>query len=331
MARPKLTPEGTKPEPQIDLSKYSFQTMRRPDGRTVQLERWGEIVIPDVLAPGGAELPPLVIDGPEARFQVFGDTGKGTQAQFDVAANIVALAKERGIHANFHVGDIIYPRGLTGPADPKLVDLYLKPYGALSEVHLMYGNHEYGNHTAGGVPEAWIEAARTGKAGDARIPQRYYSRRFLVDGMTIRALFLDSSTIAVDPLQLAWIKREVDKGADYTLVFGHHPIYSAGLHGVLPHMEQLVLPLLEGKADMYVCGHDHNLQLLRTQGGLPLMVSGSAGEERLSWRRPESEFFSPRMGTAFISVARDGIAAEWVNGKTRESLHAARFPRRTRA
>ena len=281
----------------------------------MQIERWGEIVVPDLLGPGGAELPPLIIDGPEARFQVFGDTGKGNADQRRVAEAML-------------VGDIIYPRGLLSATDPKLVDLYLKPYGALSEVHLMYGNHEYGDGRGAGVPEAWLEAVRTGKAGDARIPQRYYSRRFLVDGMTIRALFLDTATIAVDPLQLAWIKHEVDKGADYTLVFGHHPIYSAGLHGVLAHMEKLLLPLLEGKADMYVCGHDHNLQLLRTDKGLPLMVSGSAGEERVSWRTPKTEFFSQRMGTAFITVDREGINAEWMNGKTRESLHKAQFARR---
>ncbi len=320
--------ESTKPEPLIDLSGFVFKTHRRPDGREVQIERWGEIAIPDLLAPGGEELPPLYIEGSQARFQVFGDTGKGTAAQFEVAENIVAMAKERGIHANMLVGDIIYPRGLTSASDPKLEALYLKPYGALREVHLMYGNHEYGDSRGAGVPEAWLEAARTGQAGDARIPQRYYSRRFIVDGMTIRALFLDTSTIAVDPLQLAWIKREVEKGADYTLVFGHHPIYSAGLHGVLPHMEKLLMPLLEGKADMYVCGHDHNLQLLRTQRGLPLMVSGSAGEERVSWRTPKTEFFSQRMGTAFISIDRAGIDAEWVNGKSRESLHKARFARR---
>ncbi len=314
--------------PLVDLSGYTFVTHRRPDGREVKIERWGEIVIPDLLGPGGEELPPLQIAGADARFQVFGDTGKGTSAQFEVAANIVALAKERGIHANMHVGDIIYPRGLKSATDPKLADLYLKPYGALSEVHLMYGNHEYGDSRAAGVPEVWLEAARTGKAGDARIPQRYYSRRFIVDGMTIRALFLDTATIAVDPLQLAWIKGQVDKGADYTLVFGHHPIYSAGLHGVLPHMEKLLLPLLEGKADMYVCGHDHNLQLLRTEKGLPLMVSGSAGEERVSWHTPKTEFFSPRMGTAFITVNKAGIDAEWVNGKTRESLHKAHFARK---
>ena len=317
--------------PLVDLSGYQFVTITRPDGRKVQIERCGEICIPDVLMPGGAELPPLVIEGLALRLQLFGDTGKGTPQQFEVAKTITDLAKERGIHASFHLGDIIYPHGILSPTDRKLTDLYLDPYGALREVHLMYGNHEYGNGNRAGIPEAWLEAVRTGKAGDARIPQRYYSRRFLVDGMTVRAIVLDSSTIAVDPIQLAWLAETVAKGADYTIVFGHHPIYSAGLHGVLPHMEKLVLPILEGHADMYICGHDHNLQHLSTEKGMPLMVSGSAGEERVSWRSPKTEFFSSRMGTAFLTIDRAGMDAEYVNGKSREVLHRAHFPKRTPA
>ena len=332
---PRLAPggaQGTPPEPQVDLSTYKLHTLTRPDGRTLQIDQWGDLVIPDLLIPGGVEMEPLVIDGPQARLQCFGDSGKGTPDQFEVAANIVAMADERGVHASMHLGDIIYPAGIVRPDDPRIDTLYREPYGALRNPHAVLGNHEYGSWNEAGIAETWLDVAKIGKPGMFAMPARYYSQRILVDGMTIRCLFIDSGTLAVDPLQIAWLTRELMKGADRTIVFGHHPIYSGGIHGTIPHMEKLLLPLLEEHADLYIAGHDHNLQFLRSDKGLPLVVSGSAGEPRL---KPEpnghSEFFSSTMGTTFLSIDKNGIDVDLVDGKTRKTLFTKHLdPKRPR-
>jgi hypothetical protein len=156
------------------------------------------------------------------------------------------------------------------------------------------------------------------------MPQRYYSRRFLVDGMTVRALFLDTNTIAVDPLQLAWIKRELAKPADVRLVVGHHTIHSGGNRRSLPHMETLLLPLFQNKVDLYVCGHEHSLQFVNSPG-LPQLITGSAGKEATMKPNGRAEFFSSVMGTSFIDISRKGIDLELVAGKNRHSLFKRRL------
>jgi len=62
-------------------------------------------------------------------------------------------------------------------------------------------------------------------------------------------------------------------------VVGHHTIYSSGMHGA--NMRAL-LPLLESRtqgADLYVCGHDHDLELIgdRTGHARPLFLISGAG------------------------------------------------------
>lgn len=320
--------DPTKPTPLVDLSDKRFNRHVRPDGQAVLIEEWGDICIPDRLIPGGVEMPPLAIEGSSLTINVFGDTGKGTDEQLLVARNISAMADERGAQVTVHVGDIIYPSGILTPSDPRVRSLLLEPYASLREKHICWGNHEYGNSRAAGVPEAWLEVA---KAEDPRTfaqPSRYYSRRFLVDGMTVRAVFLDSSTVAVDPAQLAWARSELEKPADMRIVFGHHPIYSGGLHGSLPHMEKLLLPMLEQHADLYCCGHEHNLQFLRSAAGFPLVVSGAAGEERTAWRKPQTEFFSGHMGTTFLRIDRSGIEIEMRDGRSRKTLFTKHVPRR---
>ena len=134
--------------------------------------------------------------------------------------------------------------------------------------------------------------------------------------------------VAVDPAQLAWARSELEKPADMRIVFGHHPIYSGGLHGSLPHMEKLLLPMLEQHADLYCCGHEHNLQFLRSAAGFPLVVSGAAGEERTAWRKPQTEFFSGHMGTTFLRIDRSGIEIEMRDGRSRKTLFTKHVPRR---
>lgn len=320
--------DPTIPTPLIDLSDKVFNTVFRPDGRPVKIEQWGDIVIPDRLLPGGVEMAPLVLDGTSVVINVFGDTGKGTDDQFLVARNIAAMADKRGARVTAHVGDIIYPSGILDMSDARVRDWLREPYMALQNKRICWGNHEYGNSRAAGVVEAWLDVAKADLPGTFAQPARFYSQRLIVDGMTIRTLYLDTCTLAVDPAQMAWIRSELEKPADMRIVFGHHPVYSGGLHGSLPHMEKLLLPLLENHADLYCCGHEHNLQFLRSGTGFPLVVSGAAGEKRAAWRKPQSEFFSPEMGTTFLTVDRSGIAVEMCNGKTQETLFTTTIARR---
>ena len=52
--------------------------------------------------------------------------------------------------------------------------------------------------------------------------------------------------------------------ADYLFVVGHHPTYSTGKHGPGSTTVRALLPIMQRyKVDMYLFGHDHNLEHLR--------------------------------------------------------------------
>mmetsp|Transcript_13939 Transcript_13939/g.40840 ORF Transcript_13939/g.40840 Transcript_13939/m.40840 type:complete len:351 (-) Transcript_13939:233-1285(-) len=72
--------------------------------------------------------------------------------------------------------------------------------------------------------------------------------------------------VAADQDQLTWLNQTLcESAADWNLVMGHFPIFSAttGEHGDTPSLIDQVLPILEacgGHNTLYFSGHDHILQ-----------------------------------------------------------------------
>ena len=322
---------GTAPEPLIDVSGFTFHDHVRPDGQPVRVEYHGSFVIPHLLPPGGAELPPLVLPGKSLNIMAFGDGGHGSKAQRETALALTRMGRDRGVNFSVHVGDMVYPHGIVSADDPQIERKVTGMYGELPELHAIPGNHDYGARGGAGMPEALVELANRNLPGTFKMPTRYYSRLITVDGMTIRAIFMDTSTLPVDPIQLKWLEAQLAKDADYTLVFGHHPVQNDGWHGASPFMKERILPLLEARADLYVCGHEHNQQQLRTAGGLPTVISGAASESRPMWPWGDREFGSVRKGGAFFAVSREGIRYEALSSSKEEVLFTNTFQRRPRS
>ena len=77
--------------------------------------------------------------------------------------------------------------------------------------------------------------------------------------------------------QLEWIVREIRSStADYILVGGHYPIYSAGMHGNTQILIDNLTPTFE-KFDVtaFLAGHDHNNQHIIVNN-LNYLVTGCA-------------------------------------------------------
>lgn len=87
-------------------------------------------------------------------------------------------------------------------------------------------------------------------------------------------------TEAEEKEQLAWLKTELAKPrAPFTIVAGHHPLYSNGDHGdtkaLIAQWESL---FQEHKVHAYLCGHDHDLQHLEMKGLFTThLLSGGGG------------------------------------------------------
>lgn len=324
----RVTNDPTKPSPLIDISGYRFTNHTRADGQKVSIEITGSLVVPEKLAPGGIELPPLHV--PNLSFICFGDSGKGTQAQREIAEALVRMGKARNISFGVHTGDIFYPNGVQSADDPNIQRLYTNLYKDLPNIQATLGNHDYGHINGTGIPEAIAEAANAGRAGFDH-GQRYFARQVISPQGSVRLIMLDTSTISVDLPQINWLRSQLEKDdSTYTIVVGHHPIHNNGWHGSSSIMKKLLLPLLDAKADMYLCGHEHNQQELFSDGGLPVILSGAAAEARPTWPGGKAHFTSVRRGAAFFTIDKDGIHVDFMSAYKDRSLHTDTFQRRER-
>jgi hypothetical protein len=104
------------------------------------------------------------------------------------------------------------------------------------------------------------------------MPSPYYS--FTAGPVQFFAL----DTNEVSDAQLLWLKEALTASrAPWKMVYGHHPIYSGGEHGDNATLIEKLLPVLKGKADAYLAGHDHDLQHLKPEDGLHFFINGAGG------------------------------------------------------
>jgi hypothetical protein len=89
-----------------------------------------------------------------------------------------------------------------------------------------------------------------------------------------------SMTAEEEKAQLAWLEAELAKPrAPFTIVVGHHPLYSNGDHGDTKQLIAQWDPLFQKhKVHAYLCGHDHDLQHLELEGRFTThLLSGGGG------------------------------------------------------
>ncbi|HEY1121788.1 MAG TPA: metallophosphoesterase [Haloferula sp.] len=83
--------------------------------------------------------------------------------------------------------------------------------------------------------------------------------------------------------QILWLERELSsKRAPFTVVCGHHPIYSDANHGDTKELVEIIGPMLEKHGvHAYFCGHDHDLQHMELEGLRTSFVLSGGGGARL--------------------------------------------------
>ncbi|HEX7183901.1 MAG TPA: metallophosphoesterase [Thermoanaerobaculia bacterium] len=213
------------------------------------------------------------------RVLAFGDFGTSGVGQHSVARAMAEVDRQAPFHFGITLGDNFYSRGLNSPTHPRWQTDWEDLYSRLGiRIYATLGNHDYRDPAS---PKAQIARSRLSKTWC--LPRPYYTfvagpvQFFAVDTDPIEKL-----RSSVDE-QMSWLDGALATSrAPWKVVFGHHPVYTNGEHGgqagFLPALRQRLLPVLKKhKVDVYLTGHDHDLQALKPEGGVRFFISGGGG------------------------------------------------------
>jgi acid phosphatase len=219
----------------------------------------------------GTPLPrvPLAPRADTLRIAVVGDTGEGSDR---VARGIAALHARTPLDAVVITGDAFYPCGPASATDPQW-----NRVRALSQIGVplfpVLGNHDFCGKS---LPVAQI--------GATVVPHwQFPARQYVVESKLAELLMLDTTPYASarDDDAAEAVRQGFTRKTKWRIAVGHHPIVSSGYHGHFPrdqHLRMVTLdPLMRhAKVDLYICGHDHHLELI--DGQPRLLISGAGSD-----------------------------------------------------
>jgi tartrate-resistant acid phosphatase type 5 len=245
----------------------ALATLAAADDRWVVEER-------GAMLPGFMRKPPAVFSvkpaGESIRLVGMGDFGSGTQSQRDVAAAIVQMAKAEPFDFGLTFGDNFYPSGMKGTDDSRWRDWWEALYSPLGIVfYPSLGNHEWYSDDGAAAEIAYRSATW-------RFPAPYYS----FTAGPVQFFALDTTIISEE--QILWLDQAIGAStAPWKVVYGHHPIFAperdarSGLY--LKYMQARLWPVIRGRVDAYLCGHQHAMAHMDPRDGVRFFMSGGGG------------------------------------------------------
>lgn len=270
------------------------------------------------------------------RLHVIGDWGRrGLDHQRHVAVAMAERARTRPITAVVSTGDNFYEDGVASLADPHWDESFERVYDA-PELQVPWivalGNHDHRGRVASMLH-------RTALCDRWLMPERWYSGRLPVqadeDGPEIELIVLDTSVFlsryraggAEEILGLRWSARAAEEQLAWLderlaapkpawrVVVGHHPLWSGGsVHGPSEEMQNALGERLEGGGvDLYLAGHEHDLQHNEI-GGVDHVVSGAAATVRATGRSWWTRFAAATPGFVEIDAEESELRATFVDG-----------------
>jgi tartrate-resistant acid phosphatase type 5 len=269
-------------------------------------ERWTTIVRGGLL-PTFFQKPPapfsLKPPGSSVRVLAFGDFGDGSDPQKRVAASMLRYHQQQPFDFAITLGDNFYPRGMESPSDSRWDTWWSALYDPLKiHFYASFGNHDWNQPNS---PAA--EILFSGRSPSWRMPAAYYT----FEAGPVQFFALDTDIIS--EAQILWLTESLDKSrATWKIVYGHHPIYSAGQHEDNDEKIAQLLPVLKGRADIYLAGHDHDMQHLKPEGSLHFFVAGTGGKLRTIEPGPRSLFARSARGFAVLDADAATLTVKFV-------------------
>ena len=276
-------------------------------GRLIaEQERWTTLVRGGLL-PTFFQKPPALFTLKPAeqpvRVLAFGDYGDGSAAQKQVAGAMLRYHQQQPFDFAITLGDNFYPAGMDSPTDPRWDTWWSALYDPLKvPFYVSMGNHDWNQSDS---PAAEILFSE--RSPSWRLPAAYYT----FEAGPVQFFALDTDIIS--EAQLLWLTEELDRSqATWKVVYGHHPIYSEGQHEDNNQKIAQLLPVLKDRADVYIAGHDHDMQHLKPEGRLHFFVAGSGGKLRPIKPGPRSLFARSAHGFAVIDADAVTLTVKFV-------------------
>ena len=250
-----------------------------------------------------------------------GDFGSGDKNQLAVATALALRQRQQPFDFGISLGDNFYRCGVSNAKDPdwksRWEDLYT-PLGIPFFASL--GNHDYGHPPVicpgrGASPETEVQYTELSKSW--RMPARYYT--FIAGPVRFFAIDTEGWSAA----QSTWLKKmfaetQNEPNVRWRIVYGHHPMYTSGVHlnqrriGAL--RRELAGLFKETKVDLYIAGHDHDMEHLRANG-IEYLISGAGGAKlrRVKKATPESLFHATKFGFLDLTIDEHTLTAKFLD------------------
>jgi tartrate-resistant acid phosphatase type 5 len=223
-----------------------------------------------------------------------GDFGMDNKDQQAVADAMIrySLGLGRPPEGMLMLGDNFYKSMPGGVASPRwktgFSDMY--PSSAFpGKCWAILGNHDY-HDTAGNEQVQLNYAASLDRKTRWTMPGKYYRVDLPADKPIVTFLMIDTNYPMNDgrnylsaeerDAQKKWLESQLTSSrAPFTVVVGHHPLYSDGAHGDGKILIKDLGELFENHGvHLYLCGHDHDLQHLELDGKkTSFVISGGGG------------------------------------------------------
>ena len=271
-----------------------------------------------------------------------GDFGSADAIQTSVSRAMIRYAGALGkpTQGLLLLGDNFYGPMPGGVNSPRWKSGFSEPYPSKSfpgPCWAVLGNHDY-HDTPGNEKAQLAYAAFRDFKTRWTMPGKFYRVDLPADNPQITFLMIDTNWKSINSAihndvpcsmsdaekdaQQAWLEKQLASSrAPFTVVIGHHPLYSDSKHGDTPQLVKQLGPLLEKSGvHLYLSGHDHDLQHLELEGLKTSFIISGGGGGRLyphEKTRPNSVTIDS-YGFSHLSVSNNRLIVRHIdpNGKT---------------
>ena len=278
----------------------------------------------------------------DLNFLAIGDWGRnGADHQLKVAKQMGKWASENPNNFIISTGDNFYPSGVVSEHDPlwrySYEDIY-KEFAMQWDWYPILGNHDYKSD-----PDAQVRYTKISRRW--KMPARYYSKTFrLKNGEKVLMAFIDTNPMIPafyenseygphvagqqPEKQLEWLGKLLDTTtARWKIVVGHHPVYTAGPrtqnYDTLAVREVLTPVLEKHKVDLYLSGHEHSMQHLKSKSDhFHQFISGAGSETTPVKQETEHKLFAAAAyGFMYFSIDSHQIRVKVINHEGKETYN----------